>query len=67
MGLALAGLGLLISLSPVAYNEDGTFTFQPNRDNNPGDFTRHARLSASATVALIFSLREGALRMTGAR
>ena len=50
----------------LAQCPDGTFYYQPNRDNNPYDFTNGAgRLSASAVVALIFSMDEKNLLLTG--
>ncbi len=51
----------------LAHCPDGTFYYQPNRDNNPQDYTAAPRLSASAATALIFSLRYHRLQVTGAR
>ncbi|NQU23226.1 MAG: PDZ domain-containing protein [Candidatus Nealsonbacteria bacterium] len=45
---------------------DGTFYYQPNRDNNPYDFQRGSRVSASAVVALVFSAKNKNLCVTGA-
>lgn len=51
----------------LARCHDGTFYYQPNRDNNASDFGSGAsRLSASAAVALIYSLKPGNLHVTGA-
>ena len=51
----------------LARCHDGTFYYQPNRDNNPNDFTSGAsRLSASAVVAFIYSLKNRNLHVTGA-
>lgn len=46
---------------------DGTFYYQPNRDGNPQDFTADPRLSATAAMALTFSVRYRSLRMMGAK
>jgi len=51
----------------LAHCPDGTFYYQPNRDNNPQDYSFDPRLSASATTALILSLKNRALKMTGAQ
>jgi hypothetical protein len=45
---------------------DGTFYYQPNRDNNPQDFAI-PRLSASAATALVLSIRNRSLRVMGAK
>jgi len=45
---------------------DGSFYYQPNRDNNPYDFHDASRISASAVVALILSADRRNLRVTGA-
>ncbi len=51
----------------LAQCHDGTFYYQPNRDNNPSDFMSGAsRLSASAAVAFVFSLKKANLYVTGA-
>jgi len=49
----------------LAHCPDGTFVYQPNRDNNPQDYTSAPRLSATAAVALIFSVKHGNLEMMG--
>ncbi|MCP4375306.1 MAG: hypothetical protein GY794_03895 [bacterium] len=51
----------------LAHCPDGTFYYQPNRDNNRQDYSAGPRLSASATTALILSLKNRALQMTGAK
>ena len=43
---------------------DGTFYYQPNRDNNPQDYTAAPRLSATAAAALILTLPKRNLKMT---
>ncbi len=43
---------------------DGTFYYQPNRDNNPQDYTAAPRLSATAATALILTLPKRNLKMT---
>jgi hypothetical protein len=50
----------------LSHCPDGTFYYQPNRDNNPQDFGI-PRLSASATMALVLSIRNKSLRIMGAR
>ena len=42
---------------------DGTFYYQPNRDNNPQDYEAAPRLSASAVTALILSMKDRRLAM----
>jgi hypothetical protein len=51
------------SLSQCA---DGTFYYQPNRDNNPQDYASAPRLSATAATALILTLSRKQLQITGA-
>jgi len=51
----------------LSHCPDGTFYYQPNRDNNPQDYTSDPRLSASATTALILSIKHKSLRMMGAK
>lgn len=43
---------------------DGTFYYQPNRDNNPQDYTAAPRLSATSAAALILTLPKRNLKMT---
>ena len=45
---------------------DGTFYYQPNRDNNPMHYKSSSRVSASGLVALVFAARNKNLYMTGA-
>jgi len=51
----------------LAQCPDGTFYYQPNRDNNPQDFAADPRLCASAVTALILSVKYRRLQMTGAK
>jgi len=51
----------------MAHCPDGTFYYQPNRDNNAQDYSFDPRLSASAATALILSLKTRMLQMTGAK
>lgn len=46
---------------------DGTFYYQPNRDNNPQDYGAAPRLAATAATALILSLERKQLQITGAK
>ena len=50
----------------LAQCSDGTFYYQPNRDNNPQDYAAAPRLAATATTALILSIKDKKLQMTGA-
>ena len=50
----------------LAQCPDGTFYYQPNRDNNAQDFAANPRLCASAVTALILSVKHRRLQMTGA-
>jgi hypothetical protein len=50
----------------MAHCPDGTFYYQPNRDNNAQDYSADPRLAASAATALILSLKNRRLQMTGA-
>ena len=52
-----------ISLSQCA---DGSFYYQPNRDNNPQDYTVGPRLGATAATALILCIKDKKLQITGA-
>ncbi|MCH7229086.1 DUF6288 domain-containing protein, partial [Haloferula sp. A504] len=49
----------------LAHCPDGTFYYQPNRDNNNQDIQRYSRLSASAAVALVLSIQHRSLRVMG--
>ncbi len=46
---------------------DGSFYYQPNRDNNPQDYAAAPRLAATAATALILSLPHRQLQITGAK
>jgi len=46
---------------------DGTFYYQPNRDNNPQDYAAAPRLSATAATALVLTIQQKQLQMTGAK
>ena len=46
---------------------DGTFYFMPNRDPNAQDYRAGKHLSASATTALILSIKHKSLRIMGAQ
>jgi hypothetical protein len=50
----------------LAHCPDGTFYYQPNRDNNAQDYAAAPRLSATAATALVFSAKYRRLQMTGA-
>lgn len=50
----------------MAQCPDGTFYYQPNRDNNPQDYSANPRLNATAGNALVLSARFKKLQMTGA-
>ncbi len=45
---------------------DGSFYYQPNRDNNPQDYTAGPRLAATAATALVLAIKEKKLQITGA-
>jgi hypothetical protein len=47
----------------LSHCPDGTFYYQPNRDNNPQDYTAAPRLSATAATALVLSMGRGRLAM----
>jgi hypothetical protein len=51
----------------LSHCPDGTFYYQPNRDNNAQDYGNDPRLSASATTALILAIKHKSLRVTGAK
>ena len=50
----------------LAQCPDGTFYYQPNRDNNPQDYAAAPRLAATAATALILSVKHRKLQMAGA-
>ena len=79
LGIAWTGLGALADPEmfrqlmdhnrwhfALAHCPDGTFYYQPNRDNNPQDFHADPRLGASAVTALILSAKHRRLQITGA-
>lgn len=51
----------------LAHCPDGTFYYQPNRDNNPQDYAAAPRLAATAATGLILALKEKRLQITGAQ
>jgi hypothetical protein len=51
----------------LSHCPEGTFYYQPNRDNNPQDYVADPRLCASAVTALILSVKHKRLQMTGAK
>ncbi len=51
----------------LAHCPDGTFYYQPNRDNNSQDYSFDPRVSASAATALILALKNRSLQITGAK
>ena len=51
----------------LAHCPDGTFYYQPNRDNNPQDYAAAPRLAATAATALILTVKHKRLQMTGAK
>ena len=51
----------------LSQTPEGTFYYQPNRDNNPQDYTADPRLCASAVAALVLGVKNRRLQMTGAR
>ena len=51
----------------LAHCPDGTFYYQPNRDNTLQDFDAAPRLSATAATALILTIKYKKLQMTGAK
>ncbi len=46
---------------------DGSFYYQPNRDNNPQDYAAAPRLAATAATALILTIPRQQLQITGAK
>ena len=80
LGLAWTGLGALAD--PVqfrklmdynrwhfamAHTPKGNFYYQPNRDNNPQDYTAGPRMNATAANALVLTARFKKLQITGAK
>ena len=50
----------------MAHCTDGTFYYQPNRDNNAQDYSANPRLNATAANALVLSAKFKRLQITGA-
>jgi hypothetical protein len=50
----------------LAQCPDGTFYYQPNRDNNTQDYGAAPRLSATAATGLVLAIKEHRLQITGA-
>lgn len=50
----------------LAQCPEGNFYYQPNRDNNPQDYTADPRLNATAANALVLTAKFKTLQMTGA-
>lgn len=80
LGMAWTGLGALPDAAmfrklmdhnrwhfALAQCPNGTFYYQPNRDNNAQDFAANPRLCASAVTALILAIKHKRLQMTGAK
>ena len=73
MGTARRGFGQLDQFAwscwrnlvrlTLAQCPDGTFYYQPNRDN--AGYGNEARLQASAVVAFVLSIPEASLQITG--
>jgi hypothetical protein len=51
----------------LAHCPDGTFYYQPNRDNNTQDYDAAPRLSATAATGLVLAIKEHRLQITGAK
>jgi hypothetical protein len=51
----------------LSQNPDGTFYYQPNRDNNPQAYSAGPRITATCTMALIFATKYKSLRIMGAK
>ena len=79
LGLAFTGLGALADPAmfrqlmdanrwhfALAHTPDGNFYYQPNRDNNPQDYSADPRLNATAANALVLTAKFKKLQMTGA-
>lgn len=79
LGLAWTGLGALADPNEfrklmdynrwhfaMAHTPEGTFYYQPNRDNNPQDYSADPRLNATAANALVLTARYKKLQLTGA-
>lgn len=80
LGLTWTGLGALADPAQfrklmdynrwhfsMAHTPDGNFYYQPNRDNNPQDYSAGPRLNATAANALVLSAKFKKLQITGAK
>ena len=50
----------------MAHTPDGNFYYQPNRDNNPQDYSADPRLNATAANALVLTAKFKKLQIAGA-
>lgn len=79
LGLAWTGLGALADPAQfrkvmdynrwhfaMAQTPEGNFYYQPNRDNNPQDYTAGPRINATAANALVLTAKFKKLQITGA-
>lgn len=80
LGLAWTGLGALADPAQfrklmdgnrwhfaMAHTPEGNFYYQPNRDNNPQDYTAGPRINATAANALVLTAKFKTLQITGAK
>jgi len=51
----------------MAHTPEGNFYYQPNRDNNPQDYSAGPRINATAANALVLTARFKKLQITGAK
>jgi len=80
LGMAWTSLGAAVD--PVSYrtlmdnnkwlinlsqNPDGTFYYQPNRDNNPQAYGAGPRITATCTMSLILAMKFRSLSIMGAQ
>ena len=79
LGMAWTGLGALADPKEfrklmdynrwhfaMAHTPEGNFYYQPNRDNNPQDYSADPRLNATAANALVLTAKFKKLQLTGA-
>ena len=79
LGMAWTGLGALADPKEfrklmdynrwhfaMAHTTDGNFYYQPNRDNNPQDYSADPRLNATAANALVLTAKFKKLQIAGA-
>ncbi|HEY3321659.1 MAG TPA: DUF6288 domain-containing protein [Planctomycetota bacterium] len=81
LGMATTALGAAVA-DPAAFRKlmdanrwcfslaqccDGTFYYQPNRDNNPQDYAANPRLAATAVTSLVLTCKYKKLQITGAK